>query len=93
MRCPRCGNENPENHRFCGMCGASLLEVPTAAVPAQSASSPANSATQTVAATKTLAAPVATRQASGQTPIISGPSFLGLNQPAPAAQEARQPQH
>jgi hypothetical protein len=65
------------------MCGASLLEVPTAAVPAQSASSPANSATQTVAATKTLAAPVATRQASGQTPIISGPSFLGLNQPAP----------
>ena len=22
MRCPRCGNENSEMNRFCGMCGA-----------------------------------------------------------------------
>ena len=25
MRCGRCGNENSEGNRFCGMCGASLL--------------------------------------------------------------------
>jgi hypothetical protein len=25
VRCGRCGNENAEGHRFCGMCGASLV--------------------------------------------------------------------
>ncbi len=25
MRCGRCGNENSEGNRFCGMCGASLV--------------------------------------------------------------------
>ena len=29
MRCARCGNENPEDNRFCGMCGATLLAAPT----------------------------------------------------------------
>ena len=24
MRCPQCDQSNPENHRFCGMCGAKL---------------------------------------------------------------------
>ena len=24
MRCPHCGNENPGDHRFCGMCGKPL---------------------------------------------------------------------
>lgn len=27
MRCPRCGNENPDINRFCGMCGASLISA------------------------------------------------------------------
>lgn len=27
MRCPYCGNENPPDHRFCGMCGRPLLET------------------------------------------------------------------
>lgn len=31
MRCGRCGNENSEGNRFCGMCGAAL--VPTAQAP------------------------------------------------------------
>ena len=26
MRCGRCGNENDEGNRFCGMCGATLVE-------------------------------------------------------------------
>src|SRR5262249_30500606 len=24
VNCPKCGHQNPENNRFCGMCGASL---------------------------------------------------------------------
>ncbi len=31
MRCPRCGNENPETNRFCGMCGTSLVRTPDGA--------------------------------------------------------------
>lgn len=31
MRCGRCGNENVEGNRFCGMCGAPL--IPTQAIP------------------------------------------------------------
>jgi len=30
VRCHRCGRENPPSHRFCGMCGRSLAEQPTA---------------------------------------------------------------
>src|SRR6266516_1214631 len=26
--CPRCGQENPEGFRFCGACGAALVELP-----------------------------------------------------------------
>ncbi len=28
MRCKNCGNQNPEDHRFCGMCGRALLDPP-----------------------------------------------------------------
>jgi zinc-ribbon domain len=31
VRCPHCGNENPDDHRFCGMCGKPLPE-PTAEI-------------------------------------------------------------
>lgn len=31
MRCPRCGNDNPEGNRFCGMCGTTLLSTPAVA--------------------------------------------------------------
>jgi TPR repeat protein len=34
VRCGRCGNENSEGNRFCGMCGASLVAKPQAAAPA-----------------------------------------------------------
>jgi hypothetical protein len=30
VRCGRCGNENDEANRFCGMCGASLVATPPA---------------------------------------------------------------
>ncbi len=99
MRCPRCGNENPATHRFCGMCGTSLLQaaVPApagpaakppatapAAVPAASAGPPTGS--PAVPAAVSPAAPAQRVQAAPPAePVISGPSFLGLNQPAPAA--------
>lgn len=77
MRCPKCGNENPGTHRFCGMCGGSLL--PPAPVGAQAGSSQAG--------THAGAAPGPSvpraDSSSGDKPLISGPSFLGLNQPPP----------
>src|SRR5580765_5639976 len=27
MRCERCGYSSPENHKFCGMCGAKLSQA------------------------------------------------------------------
>lgn len=87
MRCARCGNENSEGNRFCGMCGATLLSAPPAAVsvPAQAG------ATQTTALpSPAAAAPAPTRNppaprpsAPNDAPVISGPSFLGLNDPPP----------
>jgi zinc-ribbon domain len=31
VRCPYCGNENPDDHRFCGMCGRAI-PAPTAEI-------------------------------------------------------------
>jgi hypothetical protein len=123
VRCPQCGNENPETHRFCGMCGASLLQGPGAAMAAPGNSIPAPPAPASApvprvaapAATATAPRPAAPQPASPpavpraaaaeaapspprataapaeprprsneEEPVISGPSFLGLNQPAPS---------
>ena len=74
MRCPRCGNENPGDNRFCGMCGGSLL----------SNSGPEPSFTEAGAA----AAPAESQRSAtavSRTPTtISGPSFLGLSDPGPS---------
>lgn len=82
MRCPRCGNENLDQNRFCGMCGASLLSSPAPkpaeAQPVSVAASPA--ATEAVAEpARGSPRPVVERPSS-----ISGPSFLGLSDPAPS---------
>ncbi len=91
MRCPRCGNENPEYNRYCGMCGTTLLPAPapaampgpvpvTARPPARSApQTPLPEQSQNIGATRT-SAPVSDE------PVISGPSFLGLNDPGPRKQ-------
>jgi hypothetical protein len=95
LRCPRCGNENPESNRFCGMCGATLrptqvtAPVQTAAAASQipvasppiARSTPAPSPAppvQNVTASRPAPSATAERPAS-----ISGPSFLGLNDPPP----------
>jgi len=84
MRCPRCGNENSDQNRFCGMCGATLLAAPEpATAPPQRVATPVST---TAAAAprpqpKEPTQPAAPR--SSAAPSISGPSFLGLNDPAP----------
>lgn len=90
MRCARCGNDNPGTNRFCGMCGATLLRPPVRAPQSTAHSTappapPVSSATTPAAAP---AAPVATPPppAHVETPAISGPSFLGLNEPARQAE-------
>ncbi len=84
MRCARCGNENPETNRFCGMCGATLLQgAATQSAPATTAS-PVAPAARPVPTAGRPAAP------AEEAPIISGPSFLGLNQPAASAARSRE---
>jgi hypothetical protein len=101
VRCPRCGNENSDENRFCGMCGGTLLPPadPVASAPAQAAPrsstipsipSPASSAPSTSSVSAQPQIPVAPRTAApvsddvpSRVTHISGPSFLGLNDPAP----------
>lgn len=86
MRCPRCGNDNPATNRFCGMCGATLLQTPVAVSPlTQSAaqSSAASSSQTAPSSPRAPAAPRITAPVSEDAPVVSGPSFLGLNRPDP----------
>ena len=93
MRCPRCGNENSDGNRFCGMCGASLLAAPVATpAPPQpvSVAAPKASAVEAAAAPAAAAEPRRSATAVSDTPAsISGPSFLGLNEPAAGTRSAR----
>jgi hypothetical protein len=93
VRCPRCGNENSETNRFCGMCGSPLRQAP----PPKPAEEPASKVSQ--ASSGGSAAPSGMRTApaaAAQPPrpraeegtVISGPSFLGLNQPPPTAKRS-----
>ena len=100
MRCPRCGNENSEDNRFCGMCGAKLLAPPlaVATVPAQSTPPRASTASPSVAPSVAPAAQPASQPVSRSaaplsesSPGISGPSFLGLNDPAPRSRASSSP--
>jgi len=89
VRCPRCGNENPVVNRFCGMCGTTLLQAPATAAVGQNQAPPpvarngaesVSAASPVPTAVKTTPPPAA--PANSTAPVISGPSFLGLNQPA-----------
>ncbi len=99
MRCSRCGNENPGTNRFCGLCGASLLpaappapvrsEVATQAAAQESARDSAAQQTAPVSpSSSSSSSPRATVRVPVEPPSISGPSFLGLNQPAPSARKS-----
>ncbi len=89
MRCARCGNENSDGNRFCGMCGATLLAAST---PAASASVQSAAPSPSKVPSAAPSSPVqpqtpppsrTTAPVSDDAPYISGPSFLGLNEPAP----------
>jgi hypothetical protein len=108
VRCGKCGNENAEGNRFCGMCGAPLLSPPRTPEPVSAArtAAPQPSVTRAVnqpAPTEHFPRPrevARPRDISQQeyarpeetyrrepapeqdAPTITGPSFLGLNQPA-----------
>jgi len=99
MRCSRCGNDNPGDNRFCGMCGATLLAPPpsapvkvpeTATQRAASAAGPEIQANPVVTTARPPEPPLPTRPVEtppapvhDDPPTISGPSFLGLNDPPP----------
>jgi len=93
VRCARCGNENSDTNRFCGMCGATLLQggtaLPaTAARPATPVAAPPSPGLSSAGpASPRPSSPVPARPpapVSEPSPVITGPSFLGLNQPAPS---------
>jgi len=101
MRCSRCGNDNPAENRFCGMCGATLLTpiVPPGTVVPETQTQRAASA-GTAIPSAVIPSPVVTAPPRPQEtaraqevprpspppprePSVSGPSFLGLNDPPP----------
>lgn len=90
MRCPRCGNENPEGNRFCGMCGATMLAAEVPAAQVQRAATPGSSPSAQPAppVRPRTAEPARPAPPSDDRPSISGPSFLGLNDPAPRKRNA-----
>jgi hypothetical protein len=84
VRCPRCGNENSEQNRFCGMCGATLLSVPEPVAKQPQSLAAAKSASSSADAPASRPQVVDTLRSSApadDAPGISGPSFLGLNDP------------
>ena len=83
MRCPRCGNENPEGNRFCGMCGATILAAEVPAAQAQRAAAPGSTSTPAPPVRPRTSEPPRPPSSSDDRPTISGPSFLGLSDPPP----------
>jgi hypothetical protein len=82
VRCGRCGNDNTEPNRFCGMCGAAMLAQPQPDAPPPRPIVPPKK----IAAPRPATIPTqpSTSDAAYQSsPGISGPSFLGLNTPPP----------
>ncbi len=96
MICPKCGEDNSENFRFCGMCGTPLEARRPSGAPALdplSAFPPKISPKVTTAADsiKPVVAEAVARPVNKPVPPISGPSMLGLNQPVadePASHQA-----
>ena len=93
MICPKCGEDNSDNFRFCGMCG-NLLEarrpagapVPNLPQIANARIADARIADKPITNTPEPPRPAisenATLPANKQVPPISAPSMLGLDEPA-----------
>lgn len=98
MRCARCGNENSESNRFCGMCGGGLIRQE----PAPAA--PVSTGVREQRKAEPLPAPqpaesrrpgrfVPEGERTAESPMITGPSFLGLNKPADGGSQGSYPDH
>jgi hypothetical protein len=88
--CPKCGENNSENFRYCGMCGTSLEVRRPAGAPRTVSSEPARTfqsessrafQNDAVRETPRPVSAQATASAVHDVPPTAGPSFLGLNQP------------
>ena len=77
MICPKCGEDNSDNFRFCGMCGTVLEARRPAGAPVPGLPKITNVSEPP----HPLVVENATRPANQQAPPIGGPSMLGLNQP------------
>ena len=76
MICPNCGENNPENFRFCGMCGAVLAA-------SKPATAPRNESLQAGDVRSALRIPASPpRPATEQSSLRGGPSLAGLGQAA-----------
>ncbi|MGA9903243.1 MAG: zinc-ribbon domain-containing protein [Terriglobales bacterium] len=96
MICPKCGENNSDNFRYCGMCGTPLeaRRPAGATVPAPSPVTPppppritnAQDSLRTVSVEKAASRGVENTARPGSRPVppISGLSMLGLNQPGPS---------
>ena len=92
MICPKCGEDNADTFRFCGMCG-NLLEArkPVGALisnsqgqgrgQAQAQGQEQRSAKTPEMIRPAMSASTPLRPANRSVPPISGPSMLGLNEP------------
>jgi hypothetical protein len=105
VRCGRCGNENEEGNRFCGMCGVALVMKDQAGGQARAAGATGLSGTgaerlpasgppsggSTSAGSSSAGSSSHERSGAGPSwPVISGgPSLLGLNLPGPETGSGR----
>jgi len=89
--CPKCGEDNSENFRFCGMCGAALEARRPAGAPR--VATPFDAPVRE-AAVQTSPLAHSSGTDTSQTPSaspVAGPSFLGLNQPEAKSKDFFEP--
>jgi hypothetical protein len=89
--CPNCKEDNASNFRFCGMCGTALEPRRPLGAPALDPLSAFPPAVPPASSLRTANSPAplrpvvvadALRTADKAVPPVTGPSILGLNQPA-----------
>jgi cytoskeletal protein RodZ len=84
--CPKCGEVNSENFRFCGMCGTPLelrrpVSTPTLDPLSAFPSKVSSKVTTAPDSINPAVAEAVARHVNKPVPPISGPSMLGLNEP------------
>lgn len=85
MICPNCGEDNSSNFKFCGMCGTALEARRPLGAPRVANAAGTDQGTSGEAESRGVAGSMTAAQRS--VPPATGPSFLGLSQPFPDAQD------